>query len=123
MFSKLPLCLMFCFFLPSVGKVEAKSASQGGISVTGCLKKGNTLDRFTLKAQNGKTYALRSASVKLVDHVGHTVSIKGRVQHDQKRDDYDFEGSEVNEEYGKGKISDPVDVEVFSLKMLGGPCR
>jgi hypothetical protein len=81
------------------------------------------LDRFSLIGQNGKTYALRSSSVKLAEHVGHTVAINGQIKHDQKRDDYDFEGSEVSEGYGKSKAPEPVDVVVTSLKVLSGSCR
>ena len=51
------------------------------------------------------------------------MTIKGELKRDEKRDDYDFEGSEVNEEYGKGKIADFVDVEVTSLKVVGAACH
>ncbi len=81
------------------------------------------MDRFHLTGQDGKAYALRSSSVNLSDHVGHSVTIKGELKRDQKRDDYDFKGSEVNEEYGKGKIADFVDVEVISLKAGGAACQ
>jgi hypothetical protein len=92
------------------------------ITVTGCLQKGNVLDRFKLTAHDGKAYALRSASVKLSDHVGHNVTIKGALKRDPKRDDYDFEGSEVSEGYGKDQVSDLVDLDVASLKMNSPSC-
>jgi hypothetical protein len=95
----------------------------GSIAVTGCLQNGRTLDRFDLVGKNGKAYALRSTSVKLSEHVGQKVSIKGQAKHDAKRDDYDFEGSEVNEGYGKQQIANPVDVEVTRLKMLRASCH
>ncbi len=95
----------------------------GGITVSGCLKEGNVLDRFMITGPDGKVYALRSSTIKLADHVSHSVTITGALKHDPKRDDYDFEGSEVNEEYGKGKILDPLDVEVTSLKMAGASCQ
>jgi hypothetical protein len=112
--------LCWITFATAEQKTGAKPVS---ITVTGCLHKGNVVDRFSLTGQDGKSYALRSSSVKLADHVGHKVTIKGELKHDQKRDDYDFEGSEVNEEYGKGKISDPLDVVVSSLKMVGTSCQ
>src|SRR5260370_13160412 len=107
---------------------SATSAQKAGkktnsVTVTGCLHKGVVLDRFSLAGQDGKSYALRSSSVKLSDHVGHSVTIKGELKRDQKREDYDFERSEVNEEYGKGKIADFVDVEVTSLKVVGAACH
>ena len=79
-------------------------------------------DRFTLTGQNGKAYGLRSTSVKLAEHVGHSVTIKGLLTRDPKRDEYDFEGSELNETYGKGLL-DLVDVEVTTLRVVSSSCR
>jgi hypothetical protein len=93
------------------------------ITVTGCLQSGSMVDRFFLLGAGRKTYALRSESVKLSEHVGHKVTIKGELKRDQKRDDFDFEGSEINEEYGKDKIIDAVDVDVNSLKMVNASCK
>ena len=133
MFSKsqksftLTLLLGFLVFAASsatFARAQRKTAKNAGtVTVTGCLRKGVVLDRFHLTGQDGKAYALRSSSVKLSDHVGHSVTIKGELKRDEKRDDYDFEGSEVNEEYGKGKIADFVDVEVTSLKVVGAACH
>ena len=105
--------------LAPVAGAEQRTRS---ITVSGCLQKGSVVDRFHLFGRDGKAYALRSSSVKLSEHVGHSVTIKGELKHDSKRDDYDFEGSEVNEEYGKGKIADFVDVEVTSLQMNSASC-
>ena len=93
------------------------------ITVTGCLRQGEVVDRFHIVGRDGKAYTLRSSAVKLADHVGHSVTVKGVLKHDSRRDDYDFEGSEVNEEYGKGKIADYVDLEVTGLKMVAGACK
>jgi hypothetical protein len=106
--------------LASSAKAEQKTRN---IKVTGCLQEGNVLDRFKLTAHDGKAYALPSVSVKLSDHVGHKVTIKGDLKRDPKRDDYDFEGSEVSEGYGKDQVSDLVDLDVTSLKMNSPSCH
>ena len=106
--------------LAPFAKAEQKARN---ITVTGCLQKGNVLDRYKLIAHDGKAYALRSASVNLSDHVGHNVTITGDLKRDPKRDDYDFEGSEVSEGYGKDQVSDLVDLDVTSLKMNSPSCR
>jgi maltose-binding protein MalE len=105
---------------PTRPKTIGKAKS---VAITGCLQKGNTLDRFVVRGSDGKVYALRSTAVKLSEHLGQNVTIHGELKHDQKRDDYEFEGSEANEEYGKGKVIDPVDVEVQSLAVVGTSCR
>jgi hypothetical protein len=126
MFSKpqMAICLLLGAWVLSAFANTGQQAAKktGRIIVTGCLQKGVVLDRFNLIGQDGKAYALRSSSVRLADHVGHTVTINGELKRDQKRDDYDFEGSEVNEEYGKEK-KNFVDVQVTSLKVLDVSCK
>src|SRR5215472_11680475 len=126
MFSKSQtrITLLLAIFLSTAGLAPFAKAGQKSrnITVTGCLQKGNALDRFSLTAHDGKGYALRSASVKLSDHVGHSVTIKGELKRDPKRDDYDFEGSEVKEGYGEDQVEDLVDVNVISLKMNSASC-
>jgi hypothetical protein len=121
--SKIPTCLLlFICFCTAFAKTGQQPHKAPGVSVTGCLQNSRILDRYDLIGKDGKAYSLRSTSVKLSEHVGHTVSIKGQAKHDEKRDDYDFEGSEVNEGNGK-KTATPLDVEVTSLKMLSASCR
>jgi len=122
--SQTSIALLLGFFLSTACLAPFAKAGQKArnITVTGCLQKGNVLDRFTLTGHDGKAYALRSTSVKLSDHVGHSVTIKGELKRDPKRDDYDFEGSEVKEGYGKDQVSDLVDLDVTSLKMNSPSC-
>jgi hypothetical protein len=115
------LCTCFLAALANTGQEATKQTHS--FLVTGCLKRGEVADRFHLIGRDGKAYALRSTSLKLADHVGQNVTIKGVLEHDAKRDDYDFEGSEVNEEYGKGKVAEFVDIEVIDLKMVARSCR
>jgi len=48
-------------------------------SVTGCLQAGTKAGRFMLTSDDGTVYHLRSKSVDLSEHVGHTVTVTGRV--------------------------------------------
>jgi hypothetical protein len=57
-------------------KTTAKP-EHSGITVTGCLQKGDSADEFAITGENGKTWELRSRTVKLAEHVGHTVTITG----------------------------------------------
>jgi hypothetical protein len=50
-------------------------------TVTGCLTKGDSAGEFLLTANDGSTWEVRSSSVALADHVGHTVSATGVVSH------------------------------------------
>ena len=122
--SRGPILLSTLLLLTTASAIFARPKGKAReVTITGCLQAGNTVDRFILRGPDRKAYALRSESVRLSEHVGHKVTVKGELKHDQKRDDYDFEGSEVNEAYGKGKIIDPLDVEVSSLKVVSASCQ
>ena len=55
--------------------------------VTGCLRKAAG-GVFTLTDEEGKTWDLRSRTVPLANHVGHTVAVTGTIpKTDSKSDD------------------------------------
>jgi hypothetical protein len=49
--------------------------------VTGCLQKEG--DNYELMADNGSTWELKGDKANLADHVGHTVRVKGTVDHEK----------------------------------------
>ena len=48
-------------------------------TLTGCLQKGEDANEYNLTTKNGGTWEIKSDSVKLDEHVGHTVKITGVV--------------------------------------------
>ncbi len=48
-------------------------------TLTGCLQKGEDAKEFNLVAKDGGTWEIESDSVKLGEHVGHTVTVTGAV--------------------------------------------
>jgi hypothetical protein len=46
-------------------------------TVTGCLQKGQQAGTYSLTSKDGKTWAVKSSSLKLDGHVGHTVTLTG----------------------------------------------
>jgi hypothetical protein len=48
-------------------------------TLTGCLQKGEDANEYSFTAKGGGTWEIKSDSVKLDDHVGHTVKITGVV--------------------------------------------
>jgi len=50
-------------------------------TLTGCLQKGEDVDEYTLTAKDGGTREIKSDSIKLDDHIGHTVTVTGVVSH------------------------------------------
>ena len=50
-------------------------------TLTGCLSSGEKSGEYDLLAEDGSTWELHSKTAKLSDHVGHTVTVTGRVWH------------------------------------------
>ena len=46
---------------------------------TGCLQRGDDANEYNLTANDGGTWEIKSDSVKLGEHVGHTVKVVGVV--------------------------------------------
>jgi hypothetical protein len=71
------------FMLASIGLVTAQDATKTTHkktrTLTGCLQKGDSADEYNLTTAKGSTWEVKSDSVKLGEHVGHTVTITGVV--------------------------------------------
>src|SRR3981081_189938 len=50
-------------------------------TLTGCLQKGEGANEYNLTTKGGATWEVKSDSVKLDEHVGHTVTVTGVVSH------------------------------------------
>jgi hypothetical protein len=53
-------------------------------NVTGCLERSSTVNLYTLTDEDGKTWDLRSKTVPLGTHVGHTVTLTGTIPKNSK---------------------------------------
>jgi hypothetical protein len=101
---------------------SGKSKSQVR-SVTGCLTQGSSSDKFVLNGNDGSTWDVKSDSVSLADHVGHTITAKGTVSnvtmHNMKEEAKDAASSagmkKTNDEHG--------DLQVSSVKMVSKSCK
>ena len=64
--------------IPTLGFAKDKSAEVR--TLTGCLSRGDSAHEYKLTTENGATWELRSETVKLSPHTGHTVTVTGRVR-------------------------------------------
>ncbi len=70
--------------VPSLSLAGAKPAQDKSASIrtlTGCLSRGEKAGEYDLKAEDGSTWELNTKTVKLSRHVGHTVTVTGKVWH------------------------------------------
>jgi opacity protein-like surface antigen len=86
-------------------------------TVTGCLQKGDQPGQVTLTGADGKSWDLRSDSVKLDQHIGHQVTVTGTATRETKAEEKkegQVEKASSKEAYG--------DLSVTDLKMVSETC-
>jgi hypothetical protein len=91
-------------------------------TLTGCLQKGDDANEYNLAAKGGGTWEIKSDSVKLEEHVGHTVKITGVVSnataHGMKEDT-----KEEMKEHGMDKgATEHGHMTVTDLTMVSETC-
>jgi len=95
----------------------------GTRTITGCLTQGDNAHDFLLTGSDGSTWELKSDTVSLADHVGHTISATGVVSnstaHNLKEDAKDAASdahmTKSNSEHGHMKVTD--------VKMVSHSCK
>jgi hypothetical protein len=113
------LCLSICpvSLMAQTAAPEKKAAEKSTHTVTGCLQKGDEAGEFSITGEDGKTWGLRSTSVKLDEHLGHKVTVTGSTTHETKAEEKK-EGQVEN----AGSKTEYADLTVTSLKMVSDSC-
>ena len=116
------LCLSLCPIALAQGTAPEKQEKKADKSahtqtVTGCLQKGDEPGEFSITGEDGKTWGLRSTSVKLDEHLGHKVNVTGTTTHETKAE----EKKEGQVENAASK-AEYADLTVTSLKMVSETC-
>ncbi len=112
------LCLSLCsVVLMAQTAAPEKKAEKSTHTVTGCLQKGDEAGEFSITGEDGKTWGLRSTSVKLDQHLGHKVTVTGVTGHETKAEEKK-EGQVEN----AGSKTEYADLDVTSLKMVSDSC-
>jgi hypothetical protein len=48
------------------------------VTITACVEKGESADEFAI-TENGKKFGIKSSRIKLADHLGHKVTVTGKI--------------------------------------------
>ena len=70
--------------VPVAAPAQLTRTAAQPLTVTGCLQKGTQPGEVTLTAADGKSYDLRSDTVKLDQHIGHQVTVTGTASPETK---------------------------------------
>jgi len=110
------VCLSLCPIALIAGEKAAQSQT-----VTGCLQKADASGEFSITGEDGKTWGLRSTSVKLDQHIGHKVTVTGSTTHESAKTEKAEEKKEGQVENAASK-AEYADLTVTSLKMVSDSC-
>jgi hypothetical protein len=77
--------IALCMFAGAAGLATAQDTTRKTHkktrTLTGCLQKGEDAHEYNLTTKGGATWEIKSDSVTLDEHVGHTVTVTGVVSH------------------------------------------
>ena len=121
MFTRMMACLVLALLVSLTVLAQDTTKPSDDQSktkaVTGCLQKGDQADLFSITGEDGKSWDLRSSTVKLADHVGHQVTVTGSPTREAKAEEKK-EGQVENaaQKEGLGEL------RVTDLKMVSQSC-
>ena len=92
---------------------QTKAKSGKSVTVTGCLQKGDEAGEYAITGDDGKRSGLRSKSVDLSKHLGHTVTITGTKMREENEE-------KEKKEAGGGEYA---HLGVSDLKMVSESCK
>ncbi len=115
------LCLSLCPVALIAQTAAPEKKAEKSQTVTGCLQKGDEAGEFSIKGEDGKTWGLRSTSVKLDQHLGHQVTITGSTTKESAKTEKAEEKKEGQVENASSK-AEYADLNVTDLKMVSATC-
>jgi hypothetical protein len=102
------------------GKPKPKAEMR---TVTGCLTKGESADEFRLTSEDGSAWKVHSSTVKLEEHVGHSVSAHGVVSNPKAHNLKEDAKSAAADTGAKKTDTEHGELKVTSLKMVSDSCK
>ena len=118
--SALTLALMSCSVWAQTNEPK-KETHQNTRTVTGCVQKDG--DEYQVTAKDGSTWEVKSDSVKIAQHLGHTVTVTGAVQNAALHGAKEDTKAEAKE-HGIGQTStEHGHMIVTNLKMVSASCE
>jgi len=115
--------VLFMFLGLAIAQDTTKTTHKKARTLTGCLQKGDEASEYNLTTKAGGSWELKSDSVKLDEHVGHTVKVTGVVEnaamHGMKEDTKE----EMKEHGMDKKATEHGHLTVTNLAMVSDSCQ
>ncbi len=121
MFARMMACIVLALLVSLTALAQDTTKPTDDQSktkaVTGCLQKGDQADQFSITGEDGKSWDLRSSTVKLAEHVGHQVTVTGSPTRETKAEEK--KEGQIENAAGKEQFG---ELRVISLKMVSQSC-
>jgi hypothetical protein len=122
--SKITGAIALILFSGSVLIVSAQTKTHKKVrTVTGCLQKTDDANEYKLTTAGGATWEVKSDSVKLGDHVGHTVTLTGAVSHPDMHGTKEDVKAEAKEQGVAKSSTEHGSLTATSMKMVSDSCK
>lgn len=92
-------------------------------TLTGCLQKGDDANEYKITTKAGATWEIKSDSVKLDDHVGHTVAVTGVVSHHKEHAMKEDAKAEMKEHGMDKDAKEHGHMTATALTMVSDTCQ
>ena len=115
--------LLFASAVPLAKSDDKDKNSEKARTLTGCLQKGDEANEYVLTASDGSTWELRSDTVDLAPHVGHTVTITGTVSHAKAHEMKEDAKGEMKEHGMAKNAKEHGHLKATELTMLSDTCQ
>lgn len=92
-------------------------------TITGCLTGGDNANQYLLTANDGSTWEVRSSTVSLADHVGHTVNATGVVNHPTAHNMKEDAKDAATDAHMKNNDTEHGHMTVTDVKMVSDSCQ
>lgn len=106
-----------------VVSAQTKTTHKKVRTVTGCLQKTDDANEYKLITAAGATWEVKSDSLKLGDHVGHTVTLTGAVSHPDMHGAKEDVKSEAKEHGMATNSKEHGHLTATGMKMVSESCK
>jgi len=121
------LILALFLFAATAGLAGAqdttKTTHKKARTLRGCLQKGDDANEYRLTTAKGATWEIKSDSVNLGEHVGHTVAVTGVVSHAKVHGMKEDAKSEAKEHGVDKDSTEHGHMTVTNLSMVNESCQ
>jgi hypothetical protein len=107
----------------STAQDTTKTTHKKARTLNGCLQKGDDTNEYQLTTAKGGTWEVKSDSLKLGDHVGHTVTITGVVSNAKMHGMKEDVKAEAKEHGMDKNSTEHGHMTVTNLTMVSDTCK